>query len=144
MADIPGLVEGAHENRGLGHAFLRHVERTRVLLVVLDGAGSEGRAPMADLDALLYELRKYDRSMLKKPMLVFANKTDLLAGLNAAPDGLDEGTSTSTSASIHVHIMFMSYPSPLPPSIPLHDYIYNSPHPPFLPPHTYHATNSMC
>jgi GTP-binding protein len=139
MADIPGLVEGAHENRGLGHAFLRHVERTRVLLVVLDGAGSEGRAPMADLDALLYELRKYDRSMLEKPMLVFANKTDLLAGLNAASDGLDEGTSSSTSIRVHVHVIPLSPPLHTVASLHL-----QQPSPPFLHPHTHHATHSMC
>ena len=87
VADIPGLVEGAHEDRGLGHSFLRHVERTRVLLVVIDGAhvSTAGR-PVDDLDALLHELNQYDASMLTKPMIVFANKSDIDLGTDGDND----------------------------------------------------------
>jgi len=77
IADIPGLIEGAHENKGLGHAFLRHVERTKVLLYVLDMAGSEGRDPLEDFRVLQEELRLYQSGMLDRPALIFANKQDL-------------------------------------------------------------------
>lgn len=77
IADIPGLIEGAHENKGLGHAFLRHVERTKVLLYVLDAAGSEGRDPVEDFRVLQQELRLYQSGLLDRPALIFANKQDL-------------------------------------------------------------------
>jgi len=95
VADIPGLIEGAHENVGLGHAFLRHIERTQVLLYVLDGAGTEGRSAVDDLRALRHELAMYDAALLEKPGLVLANKMDeleeaegarLLADLRASTD----------------------------------------------------------
>lgn len=76
LADIPGLIEGASENRGLGHRFLRHIERCRVLLVVLDMAGTEGREPWDDYKALLAELKAYDPGLLEKPRLIVANKCD--------------------------------------------------------------------
>lgn len=79
VADIPGLIEGASEDRGLGHEFLRHIERTKMLLFVLDGAGSEGREPRDDLRTLVSELRLYGHGLLDKPSLVFANKCDLQA-----------------------------------------------------------------
>ena len=59
MADIPGLVEGASEGVGLGHDFLRHIERTRMLLHVIDVSGSEGRDPVEDFDAIMHELEQY-------------------------------------------------------------------------------------
>jgi GTPase len=77
VADIPGLIEGAHRNRGLGHEFLRHILRCRVLLFVLDMAGSEGRDPVEDFQRLREELRLYDPSLAAKPFLVAANKMDL-------------------------------------------------------------------
>jgi GTP-binding protein len=77
VADIPGLIEGAHENRGLGHEFLRHILRCGYLFVVLDMAGSEGREPVADYKALRSELRKYDPVLARKPHCVVANKMDL-------------------------------------------------------------------
>lgn len=76
LADIPGLVEGASQGVGLGHDFLRHVERTRMLIHVLDISGSEGRDPLADYDVIMQELQQYG-DLAKRPMLVAANKTDL-------------------------------------------------------------------
>ncbi|MDO4865578.1 MAG: GTPase ObgE [Clostridia bacterium] len=76
LADIPGLVEGAAEGVGLGHAFLRHVERTRMLLHVLDIAGSEGRDPLEDFDAIMKELEAYG-DLKNRPMIAVANKMDL-------------------------------------------------------------------
>lgn len=77
VADIPGLIDGAHRNRGLGHEFLRHVSRTRALMFVIDAAGSEGRDPVEDLASLKEELRLYDVELAGKPAFVVANKTDL-------------------------------------------------------------------
>lgn len=76
VCDIPGLIEGAHRNVGLGHAFLRHVERCRVLVLLLDMAGTDGRKPWDDHRALLQELELYDPALLKRPRLVVANKMD--------------------------------------------------------------------
>ena len=76
LADIPGLVEGAAEGVGLGHAFLRHVERTRMLLHVVDISGSEGRDPLEDFDAIMKELEAYG-DLKDRPMIVVANKMDL-------------------------------------------------------------------
>jgi len=77
LADIPGLIEGASENRGLGHRFLRHVERCALLLLIVDMAGNDGRDPREDYRQLLNELKLYDAALLKKPRLVAANKMDL-------------------------------------------------------------------
>ncbi len=77
VADIPGLIEGAHENLGLGHAFLRHITRCRVLLFVLDMAGSEGRNPIEDLQHLRREIDLYDPRLSQRPWRVVANKMDL-------------------------------------------------------------------
>ena len=76
LADIPGLVEGAAEGVGLGHDFLRHVERTRLLIHVLDISGSEGRDPLEDFDAIMKELERYG-DLKNRPMIVEANKIDL-------------------------------------------------------------------
>jgi Obg family GTPase CgtA len=84
MADIPGLVEGASDNKGLGHAFLRHIERTKLLLIVVDVSGSENGRPLRQLNALLDELRLYDESILSKPIVIFANKTDISSAFNEA------------------------------------------------------------
>lgn len=77
IADIPGLIEGAHENRGLGHEFLRHITRCRMLLFVVDMAGSEGRDPIVDVETLRTEIKLYDEELSKFPWLVVANKMDL-------------------------------------------------------------------
>jgi GTP-binding protein len=76
VADIPGLVEGAHRNVGLGHGFLRHIERCRCLVVLLDMGGTEGRDPRYDYETLLKELELYNPLILRKPRLVVANKMD--------------------------------------------------------------------
>jgi GTPase len=77
LADIPGLIEGASDNHGLGHRFLRHIERCKVLLILIDMAGVDGRDPREDYRHLLRELKLYDPALLKKPRLVAANKMDL-------------------------------------------------------------------
>ncbi|ERL05884.1 Obg family GTPase CgtA [Oribacterium sp. oral taxon 078 str. F0263] len=79
MADIPGLIEGASEGVGLGYQFLRHIERCRVLIHVVDLAGTEGRDPAEDIETLRRELRSYDEHLLERPMLIAANKVDLLS-----------------------------------------------------------------
>ena len=77
VADIPGLVEGAHENIGLGHDFLRHIVRCKLLVFVIDMAGSEGREPLEDLRTLRKELDLYDPKLSERPWIVVANKMDL-------------------------------------------------------------------
>ena len=77
IADIPGIIEGASEGVGLGHAFLRHVERCRLLVHVVDVAGSEGRDPLADFDIINEELKKFDPALASRPMIVAGNKCDL-------------------------------------------------------------------
>ncbi len=77
VADIPGLIEGAHDNLGLGHAFLRHITRCRLLLFVLDMAGGEGRNPIDDLQHLRREINLYDARLSQRPWRVIANKMDL-------------------------------------------------------------------
>lgn len=76
LADIPGLIEGASQNRGLGHRFLKHVERCKVLLIMLDMQGTDGREPISDYRVLAKELKLYMPGLLKKPVLIAANKMD--------------------------------------------------------------------
>lgn len=80
MADIPGLIEGASEGIGLGHEFLKHVERTRVLIHVVDAAGTEGRDPIADIEAINQELMSFNPKLLEKPQVIAANKIDAIYG----------------------------------------------------------------
>lgn len=77
LADIPGLIEGAHEGVGLGVEFLRHVERTRLLIHVIDVSGIEGRDPIEDYNKINEELKLYNEKLSKKPQIVAANKTDI-------------------------------------------------------------------
>lgn len=77
LADIPGLIEGAHEGVGLGLGFLRHIERTRLLIHVLDISGSEGRDPLEDFRQVNHELTKYSNKLALKPQIIAANKIDL-------------------------------------------------------------------
>ncbi len=78
LADIPGIIEGASEGVGLGHDFLRHIERTRLLIHVVDVSGIEGRNPTEDFDIINEELSKYNMELEKRPQIVAANKTDIL------------------------------------------------------------------
>ena len=78
MADIPGLIEGASEGVGLGHDFLRHIERTKVLVHVVDAASTEGRDPVEDIKTIINELKNYDESLLGRPQVIAANKTDAI------------------------------------------------------------------
>jgi GTPase len=76
VCDVPGLIEGAHRNVGLGHAFLRHIQRCKILVLLLDMAGTDGRTPWDDYKQLLKELELYDPALMEKPRLVVANKMD--------------------------------------------------------------------
>jgi GTP-binding protein len=84
-ADIPGIIEGAHEGAGLGLQFLRHVERTRVLLHVVDASGTSGRAPADDLTLVREEVRRYAPTLLERPQLVAATKRDLAGAEDPLP-----------------------------------------------------------
>lgn len=79
IADIPGLIEGASEGVGLGHEFLRHIERTRVLVHLVDAVGSEGRNPIEDIIAINKELEAYSEEVAKRPQIIAANKLDLVS-----------------------------------------------------------------
>ncbi len=85
MADIPGLIEGASEGVGLGHEFLRHVERCRLIVHVVDVSGSEGRNPKEDYETICRELENFNEELSRVPMLVAANKSDM-----ATPEQLDD------------------------------------------------------
>jgi GTPase len=76
VADVPGLIEGAHAGHGLGHQFLRHIERTKVLIHLVDVSGASGRDPVQDFDTIRKELELYNRELIEKPHLVAANKLD--------------------------------------------------------------------
>ena len=97
MADIPGIIEGASEGAGLGHDFLRHIDRCRLLVHVVDVSGSEGRDPVADFDAINLELRQYNAALAERPQIVAANKADI-----AADDSLLE--------KLREHVEALGYP----------------------------------
>lgn len=80
MADIPGIIEGASEGAGLGHDFLRHIDRCRLLIHLVDVSGSEGRDPIEDFEAINNELKEYSPELAERPQIVAANKCDLLPG----------------------------------------------------------------
>ena len=85
IADIPGLIEGASEGVGLGHEFLRHIERTKVIIHIVDAAGTEGRDPIEDIYAINKELENYSAGMTEKPQVIAANKTDAIYDLEDSP-----------------------------------------------------------
>ena len=87
MADIPGLIEGASEGIGLGHAFLKHIERTKVLIHMVDAASTEGRDPVEDIKAINTELEKYNPELLKRPQVIAANKIDAIYAEGDDPVG---------------------------------------------------------
>lgn len=76
ICDVPGIIEGAHNNVGLGHAFLRHISRCKMLVMLVDMAGTDGRKPWDDYKQLLDELKLYDPALLEKRRIVVANKMD--------------------------------------------------------------------
>lgn len=80
IADIPGLIEGASEGVGLGHQFLRHIERTKVIIHIVDAASTEGRDPIADIKAINKELENYNPKLLERPQVIAANKIDVIYG----------------------------------------------------------------
>lgn len=90
MADIPGIIEGASEGVGLGHEFLKHIERTRLLIHVVDVSGIEGRNPIEDFDIINDELSKYDMELEERPQIVAANKTDIVQDNDIYEDFVNE------------------------------------------------------
>ncbi|QNL45109.1 GTPase ObgE [Oscillibacter hominis] len=97
MADIPGIIEGASGGAGLGHDFLRHIDRCRLLVHVVDVSGSEGRDPVADFDAICEELKQYSPELATRPQIVAANKTDICE----TTEGLD---------ALRRHVEALGYP----------------------------------
>lgn len=87
MADIPGLIEGASDGAGLGHEFLRHIERTKLFIHVVDAASTEGRDPVADIYTINEELAKYNEDLAKRPQIIAANKTDAI--VKSEPEAID-------------------------------------------------------
>ena len=85
IADIPGLIEGASEGVGLGHEFLRHIERTKMMIHVVDAASSEGRDPVDDIYKINEELEAYNPEIAKRPQVIAANKTDLIYSQDEDP-----------------------------------------------------------
>src|SRR5712691_4581768 len=85
VADVPGLIEGAHAGLGLGHRFLRHLERTKVLVHLVDVSGASGRDPASDLDTLRRELQLFDATLAAKPQIIVANKIDAAHPVDDAP-----------------------------------------------------------
>ena len=97
MADIPGIIEGASEGAGLGYDFLRHIDRCRLLVHVVDVSGSEGRDPVADFDAINLELTQYNESLASRPQIVVANKADIM-------------TDDSLLETLKAHVEALGYP----------------------------------
>lgn len=89
IADIPGLIEGASEGVGLGHAFLKHIERTKVMIHMVDAASVEGRDPIEDINAINKELEAYNPELLKRPQVIAANKMDAVFQSPGEPDPLE-------------------------------------------------------
>lgn len=85
IADIPGLIEGASEGVGLGHEFLRHIERTKVIIHMVDAAGTEGRDPVADIYAINKELEEYNMEIASRPTVIAANKIDAITDTENNP-----------------------------------------------------------
>ena len=89
IADIPGLIEGASEGVGLGHQFLRHIERTKVIIHIVDAASTEGRDPIADIKAINAELEAYNPDLLKRPQVIAANKIDAIYDDGSGPNPVE-------------------------------------------------------
>ncbi|MEI6668529.1 MAG: GTPase, partial [Acidobacteriota bacterium] len=99
VADVPGLIEGAHRGLGLGHQFLRHLERTRVLVHMIDVSGATGRDPVVDFDTIRRELELYRPEFADKPQLAAANKIDVVAD----PDAVDRLEAHLATKRIALH-----------------------------------------
>ena len=97
VSDVPGLIEGAHEGKGLGLTFLRHVERTKVLAVVIDAAAIDGYEPMQAYETIINELQAYDHRLLEKPRVLVLNKIDLLQ-----PERIDELRAQFSQKETHI------------------------------------------
>ena len=102
MADIPGLIEGASEGVGLGHAFLKHIERTKVLIHVVDGASVEGRDPVEDIRTIMKELEAYNPELLKRPQVIAANKMDAVGEDEESARNLEQLRKTFEPEGIRV------------------------------------------
>ncbi|MCL2772894.1 MAG: GTPase ObgE [Oscillospiraceae bacterium] len=102
MADIPGLIEGASDGLGLGHEFLRHIERCRLLVHVIDISSSEGRDPIDDIDNINRELAKHSEDLIDRPQIIAANKTDLL------DDGADFSEFESYAKNLDCDVVYIS------------------------------------
>jgi len=100
VADLPGLIEGAHAGEGLGHQFLRHVERCRVLVHLLDISGMTGRDPLQDFEVIQRELELYDPDLLRRPMVVALNKADV-----APPELRDRVRDALREKGYSVHVI---------------------------------------
>jgi len=99
LADIPGLIEGAHRGLGLGHRFLRHLSRTSLLIHLIDASGLSGRDPLADYDAIIHELEAFDATLAAKPQIVVANKLDLAE----TRDGFSELRARFAARGVDLH-----------------------------------------
>ena len=99
VADVPGLIEGAHRGQGLGHQFLRHLERTKVLIHLVDVSGASGRDPAADLDTVRRELELFEPELAAKPQIVAASKIDALSD----PDGLARLSARAAALELPFH-----------------------------------------
>ncbi len=102
IADIPGLIEGASEGVGLGHAFLKHIERTKVMIHMVDAASVEGRDPIEDINAINKELEAYNPELLKRPQVIAANKMDAVFQSPGEPDPLERIRNEFEPKGIHV------------------------------------------
>ena len=100
LADIPGIIEGASEGVGLGIQFLRHIERTRLLLHVIDVSGSEGRNPVEDFNVINEELKKYSEKLASRKQIIVANKIDVV--------GADLASARADTGSAHTRIRKIS------------------------------------
>ena len=103
MADIPGLIEGASEGVGLGFEFLRHIERTRVIIHMVDAAGTEGRDPVEDIYAINKELESYNSDMARRPQVIAANKVDMIFQQEDGPDPVERLTQEFEPKGIRVY-----------------------------------------
>ena len=101
LADIPGLIEGAHTGAGLGHDFLKHIERTRLLIHVLDAAPADGHDPLDDFQTIETELASYDQRLASRPRIVALNKTDIVA----SEDVLNQIKLTLENQGYEVHLI---------------------------------------